>query len=277
MDKKLVRVGNVVCGADQLFIIAGPCVVEDEDLMMRTAEKLKKTCEELKLPLIFKSSFMKDNRSDLKYYHGPGLEQGLRVLAKIKSQFALPILTDVHYPEQVKPAAEVVDVIQIPAYLCMQSSIVVEAAKTGKVVNLKHGQFLAPENMAKPVKKCVESGNDQILLTERGYTFGYNDLIVDPRAFFHLKETGYPVIFDITHSIRRYGIPSKDPKGSTREYLPVISRAGVATGVDGLFIETHPDPANALCDAASQYRLDNLAEFVKPLIEIHNLVQKFAR
>ena len=276
MEKKLVKVGNVVCGADTLFLIAGPCVVEAEDLMMRTAERLKKTCADIGLPLIFKSSFMKDNRSDLKFYHGPGVEEGLRILAKIKAEFDLPLLTDVHYPEQVKPAAEVVDIIQIPAYLCMQSSIVVQAAQTGKVVNIKHGQFLAPENMSKPVKKCVESGNDQIILTERGYTFGYNDLIVDPRSFYHLKETGYPVVFDITHSIRRYGIPSKDPKGSTREYLPVISRAGVATGIDGLFIETHPDPANALCDAASQYKLDNLAEFVKPLIEIHNLVHKFA-
>ena len=276
MEKKLVKVGNVMCGADTLFLIAGPCVVEAEDMMMRTAERLKKTCADISLPLIFKSSFMKDNRSDLKFYHGPGVEEGLRILAKIKAEFDLPILTDVHYPEQVKPAAEVVDIIQIPAYLCMQSSIVVQAAKTGKVVNIKHGQFLAPENMAKPVKKCEESGNDQIILTERGYTFGYNDLIVDPRSFYHLKETGYPVVFDITHSIRKYGIPSKDPKGSTREYLPVISRAGVATGIDGLFIETHPDPANALCDAASQYRLDNLAEFVKPLIEIHNLVHKFA-
>lgn len=276
MEKKLVKVGDITCGSKDLFLIAGPCVVEDESLMMRTAEKLKKTCQDLGLPLIFKSSFMKDNRSDLEFYHGPGLEEGLRVLEKIKKEFALPLLTDVHYPEQVEPAAEVVDIIQIPAYLCMQSSLVVRAAKTGKVINIKHGQFISPENMAKPVKKCLDSGNDQIILTERGYTFGYNDLIVDPRSFFHLNAIGYPVVFDITHSIRRYGIPSKDPKGSTREVLPVISRAGVATGVDGLFIETHPDPTKALCDAASQYKLDNLAEFVKPLMEIHNLVHKYA-
>jgi 2-dehydro-3-deoxyphosphooctonate aldolase (KDO 8-P synthase) len=215
---------------------------------------------------------MKDNRSSLEYFHGPGVAAGIKILAQIKERFELPVLTDVHFPQQVKPVAEVVDVLQIPAYLCMQSSLLVEAARTGKAVNLKHGQFLAPENMAKPVKKLEDSGADKILLTERGYTFGYNDLIVDPRSFYLLNQIGYPVVFDITHSIRKYGIPSKDPKGSTREFLPVISRAGVAAGVDGIFVETHPDPPAALCDAASQYRLDHLEEFIKPLMEIHQLV-----
>ena len=226
-------------------------------------------------PLIFKSSFIKDNRSSLEYYYGPGLENGLKILAKIKKDFDLPVLTDVHFPQQVKATAEIVDVVQIPAYLCMQTSLLVEAAKTGKVVNLKHAQFLAPENMAKPVKKLEDSGANKILLTERGYTFGYNDLIVDPRSFHLLNQIGYPVVFDITHSIRKYGIPSKDPRGSTREFLPAISRAGVAAGVDGLFIEAHPDPSKALCDAASQYRLDRLEDFVKPLIEIHTLVNAY--
>jgi len=276
MTKKHVQIGDIDCGSDQLFLISGPCVIEKESLMMATAERLKDIAEELKLPLIFKSSFSKDNRSSLEYYQGPGLDEGLKILEKIKRTFELPILTDIHYPSQAAPAAEVVDIVQIPAYLCMQSELVVAAAKTGAVVNLKHGQFIAPENMAMPVKKIEVSGNDRILLTERGYTFGYNDLIVDPRSFLVLAQIGYPVIFDITHAIRKYGIPSKDPKGGTREYLSVLSRAGVAAGVDGIFIEAHPHPPDALCDAASQYYLDQLAEFVRPLLDIHALVREHA-
>ena len=270
--KKKFNVGSVECGSDRLFLISGPCVIEDESLMMRTAEALQELSEKLQLPVIFKSSFMKDNRSSLEHYHGPGLEEGLRILDRIKQQFQMPVLTDVHYPQQVAATAEVVDVVQIPAYLCMQSSLLVEAAKTGKVVNIKHGQFLAPENLVKPVKKLEDAGAEKIILTERGYTFGYNDLVVDPRSFYHLNQTGYPVVFDITHSIRKYGIPSKDPRGSMREFLPVISRAGVAAGVDGIFIETHPDPPAALCDASSQYPLESLEEFVNPLIELHRVV-----
>ena len=275
MSIKTVNVGNIKCGSGDLFLIAGPCVIEEESLMMRTAERVKGIAEKMKLPLIFKSSFQKDNRSSLEFYTGPGMSRGLEILAKIKREFDVPVISDVHYPSQVQEAGEVLDIIQVPAYLCMQTDLVVAVAKTGKVVNLKHGQFLAPENMAKPVKKVEDSGNDKILLTERGYTFGYNDLIVDPRSFFHLSETGYPVIFDITHSIRRYGIPSADPRGGARQYLPVIARAGVAAGIDGLFIETHPEPEKALCDAASQLCIDNLEEFLKPLIEIHSVVKKY--
>ncbi len=277
MTKKHVQVGNIDCGSDQLFLISGPCVIEAESLMMHTAERLKKIAESLGMPLIFKSSFSKDNRSSLDYYQGPGLDEGLKVLEKVKREFDLPVLTDIHYPDQAAPAAEVVDVLQIPAYLCMQSELVVAAAKTGAVVNIKHGQFIAPDNMAKPVKKIEAAGNEQIILTERGYTFGYNDLIVDPRAFLLLNQIGYPVVFDITHTIRKYGIPSKDPRGGTREFLAVLGRAGVAAGVDGIFIEAHPNPPEALCDAASQYYLDQLAEFVKPLLDIHNLVRSQIR
>jgi 2-dehydro-3-deoxyphosphooctonate aldolase (KDO 8-P synthase) len=194
-------------------------------------------------------------------------------LEKIKREHDVPILTDIHYPYQAAPAAEVCDVIQIPAYLCMQSELVVAAAKTGAVVNLKHGQFLAPENMAKPVKKIEDSGNDRIIVTERGYTFGYNDLVVDPRSFYLLNQIGYPVVFDAGHSIRKYGIPSKDPKGSARQFLTTLARAAVASGVDGFFIEAHPSPPDALCDAASQYALDDLESFMRPLIDIHNLVR----
>lgn len=186
------------------------------------------------------------------------------------------MLTDIHYPAHAAPAAEVVDVMQIPAYLCMQTELVTAAAKTGCVVNLKHGQFIAPEGMSKPVQKIEAVGGDKIILTERGYAFGYNDLIVDPRSFFMLREVGYPVVFDVTHTIRKYGIPSKDPKGGTRQYLKVLARSGVAAGIDGLFVEAHPNPPDALCDAASQYYLDDLAEFLKPLIDIHQLVRKTA-
>jgi len=273
MEKKHVMIGDIDCGADRLFLIAGPCVIEEESLMMRTAERLKGITQRLGVPLIFKSSFSKDNRSSLEYYQGPGLEAGLRMLEKIKRQFELPILTDIHYPYQAAPAAEVCDVIQIPAYLCMQSELVVEAAKTGAVVNIKHGQFLAPENMAKPVKKIEDSGNDRIILTERGYTFGYNDLIVDPRSFYLLNQIGYPVVFDAGHSIRKYGIPSKDPRGSARQFLNTLARSAVAAGVDGFFIESHPNPPEALCDAASQYALDDLESFMRPLIDIHDLVR----
>jgi 2-dehydro-3-deoxyphosphooctonate aldolase (KDO 8-P synthase) len=276
MAKKHVFVGDIDCGSDRLFLIAGPCVIEEESLMLRTAERLKGIAERLEIPLIFKSSFSKDNRSSLEYYQGPGLEAGLRVLEKIKRQFELPVLTDIHYPYQAAPAAEVCDVIQIPAYLCMQSELVVAAAKTGAVVNIKHGQFLAPENMAKPVKKIEDSGNDRIIVTERGYTFGYNDLVVDPRSFYLLNEIGYPVVFDAGHSIRKYGIPSKDPRGSARQFLTTLARAAVAAGVDGFFIESHPNPPEALCDAASQYALDDLESFMRPLIEIHNLVRSQA-
>lgn len=271
VEKTIVDVGNIRCGADELFLISGPCVIEDKTTMFKTAETLTRVSEKLKIPIIFKSSFQKDNRSALDNYPGPGLEEGLTMLSDIKKEFGLSLLSDVHYPEQVDQAAEVLDILQIPAYLCMQSTLIVAAAKTGKVVNIKHGQFLAPENMIRPAEKVKESGNNKIILTERGYTFGYNDLVVDPRAFYLMNQTGYPVVFDVTHSIRKYGIPSKDPRGGARQFLPVLARAGVASGVDGLFVETHPEPARALCDAASQLCVYDLEEFIKPLIEIHNL------
>jgi len=269
MSIKKVQVGNVTCGADELFLISGPCVIEDESIMMRTAEKVKEVAEKLNIPTIYKSSFMKDNRSSVDYYMGPGIDEGLAILDKIKTEFGFSILTDVHYPDQVEKVAEVCDIIQIPAYLVMQTTLAVASGKTGKAINLKHAQFLAPENMTKPVAKIESTGNENILLTERGYAFGYNDLIVDPRSFYHLRETGYPVIFDVTHSIRKYGIPSADPNGGARQYLKTLARAGVAAGIDGIFIETHPCPNEALCDAASQLDMTELEEFMKPLIELH--------
>jgi 2-dehydro-3-deoxyphosphooctonate aldolase (KDO 8-P synthase) len=272
--KKIIEVGEIQCGSDRMFLVSGPCVIESEDVMLRTAERLKLVSEKLDIPVVFKSSFMKDNRSDAGYYRGPGLEEGLKVLQRIKHDFGFPLLSDVHYPEQVQACAEVLDVIQIPAYLVMQTVLVTMAAATGCVINLKHAQFLAPENMTKPVGKVEAAGNYRILLTERGYTFGYNDLVVDPRSFHLLADTGYPVIFDVTHAIRKYGIPSADPAGGARQFLPVLARSGVAAGIDGLFIETHPDPARALCDAASQLCVNDLEAFLLPLLEIHSVVKK---
>ena len=274
-QKTIVDVGNIRCGADTLFLISGPCVIESKDIMFETAETLKAISEKLNIPLIFKSSFQKDNRSALDNYMGPGLDEGLRILSDLKQTFGFPVLSDVHYPEQIPAAAEVLDILQIPAYLCMQTTLVAAAAKTGKVINLKHGQFLAPENMRKPAEKVEQCGNRNIILTERGYTFGYNDLVVDPRSFYHLNETGYPVVFDITHSIRKYGIPSADPRGGARQFLSTLARAGVASGVDGVFIEAHPQPEQALCDAASQLRVYDLEAFLQPLLEIHAIETRY--
>jgi len=260
---------------EKFFLISGPCVIEEEEIMMRAGETLKGISQKLDIPVIYKSSFMKDNRSSVSFYAGPGLDEGLKMLEKVKNTFGLPVLSDIHYPSQISAASQVLDIIQIPAYLCMQTILVVETARTGKPVNLKHGQFLDPKNMDKPVKKIEAQGNYNIILTERGYTFGYNDLIVDPRSFYEMRKFGYPVVFDITHSIRKYGIPSSDPAGGLREYLPVISRAGVASGVDGIFIEVHPDPAEAKCDAASQLKLDHLEEFIKPLIDLHYTEKRY--
>jgi 2-dehydro-3-deoxyphosphooctonate aldolase (KDO 8-P synthase) len=269
MSIKKVQVGDITCGADELFVISGPCVIEDESTMMKTAEMLKEVSERLNFPIIYKSSFQKDNRSTADNYQGPGLDEGLKMLQKVKEQFGFQIISDVHYPEQIEAAAEVLDVIQLPAYLVMQTTLVQAAAKTGKPINLKHAQFLAPENMKLPAGKCEAVGNDQIILTERGYAFGYNDLVVDPRSFYLMRQLGYPVVFDVTHSVRKYGIPSADPKGGNREFLPTLARAGAAAGVDGFFIETHPEPEKALCDAASQLCVYDFEEFMKPILEIH--------
>ena len=270
---KIVNVAGIECGKVPLFLISGPCVIESEEIMHKTADTLKLISDKLKIPIFFKSSFQKDNRSSGDYYRGPELDEGLEKLNQIKNKFDLPILSDVHHIQQVKSASEVLDIIQVPAYLCMQTDLVEEISKTGKTINIKHGQFISPENMDKPVKKIKRFGNENIILTERGYTFGYNDLVVDPRSFYIMRQIGYPVVFDITHSIRRYGIPSADPKGGNREFLPTLGRSGVGAGVDGLFIETHPNPPEAKCDAASQMYLDRLEEYLKPLIEINCIVK----
>ena len=276
MSDYKVPVGNHLIGGDTFTLISGPCVIEEESIMMKVAEQLAQyQSKHPEVHVIYKSSFQKDNRSSIEFYSGPGLDEGLRILQKVKDEFGFSLITDIHYPDQAAPAGEVVDIIQIPAYLCMQTELVLAAAHTGKAINLKHGQFLAPQNMVKPVAKIESTGNKNIILTERGFTFGYNDLIVDPRAFYDLRQSGYPVIFDITHSIRKYGIPSSDPNGGLREYLPTLARAGVAAGVDGVFIETHPCPSEALCDAASQLDITQLESFMEPLLAIHNIEKQY--
>lgn len=270
---RTVEVDGIPCGEVPLFLIAGPCVIEDRDLMLGTAEKLAEITDRLDVPLIFKSSFQKDNRSAPENYRGPGLEAGLKILEEIRESFDLPVISDIHHPDQAEPAGEVLDVIQVPAFLCMQTDLAEAAAATGRVINVKHGQFVAPENMSQPVDKVEYAGNERILLTERGYMFGYNDLVVDPRSFHDLRQVGYPVVFDVTHAIRRYGVPSSDPAGGTREYLPALGRAGVAAGVDGLFVEAHPDPPVARCDAASQLFLEDLEAYLTPLLDINRRVK----
>lgn len=274
MTKTIEIDGLQLGGGSDLLLIAGPCVIESEEVAYSTAERLKSISEELNIPIIYKSSYLKDNRSSSKSYQGPGLEKGLKILAEVKKRYGLPLLSDIHSIEQVAPAADVLDVVQIPAYLCMQTELTIEVAKRARVVNLKKGQFIAPENMKNVVRKIEEEGNSNIILTERGTSFGYQSLVVDMRSFQIMRKFGYPVIFDVTHSVRVYGIPSKDPKGGTPEFIPTLGRAGVAAGVDGVFIETHPNPTEALCDASSQWRLDDLSDLMLQLKSVHDLTRK---
>jgi 2-dehydro-3-deoxyphosphooctonate aldolase (KDO 8-P synthase) len=275
---KVIEVGNVKIGGNNpIVLIAGPCVIESEEITLKTAESIKKITEKLKIPFIFKSSYAKDNRSSVEYYYGPGVEKGIKILEKVKKEFNVPILSDVHYPDEVPIAAEVLDVIQIPAFLCMQTRLTLEIAKTGKVVNVKKGQFLAPQDIKNVVKKIESTGNTKILLTERGTFFGYHNLIVDMRSLKIMRDTGYPVIFDVTHTVRVYGIPSKDPRGGNPEFIFLLARAGVSIGIDGIFIETHPEPQNALSDASSMLPLNQLESLLAQIKRIDEMVKEFLR
>jgi 2-dehydro-3-deoxyphosphooctonate aldolase (KDO 8-P synthase) len=271
-----VRVGTIRIGkGNPLVLIAGPCVLEGEAIALEIARALKKVCEGLKIPLIFKASYEKDNRGSEKSYRGPGLEKGLRVLAKVKEEIGIPVLSDVQRMEDVDWAKEVLDVIQVPAFLCQQTSLLLKVGEAGKVVNIKKGQFLAPENMAGAVKKIHSTGNRQVLLTERGTCFGYNKLISDFCSIPILQEIGCPVIFDATHVIRNYGIPSEDPRGGSPRYVPHLSRAAVAVGCNGLFLETHPRPSEALCDASSMIPLNDMENLLRQAKAIHDLVRSW--
>ena len=276
MATKIVDIGGIPTGGgNPIVLIAGPCVIESQQLLTDTAGTIQTICNKLDMPFIFKSSFTKDNRSSVEYFQGPGLEKGLEMLDIVKKEFNIPILSDIHNQYQAVKAAEVLDVIQIPAYLSMQTSLGVEAGKTGKVINVKKGQFLHPKDMENVVKKIESTGNENILLTERGSAFGYHNLVVDMRSIPMMQSTGYPVVFDVTHSIRIYGVPSSSPSGGTPGFVPVLTRAGVSTGVDAIFIETHPDCKNALCDASSMWPLQQLEELLVQVKEFDQIAKKY--
>ena len=271
-----VTIGNITIGEGRpLAVIAGPCVIETEKLALEVAEHLKRLSEDLRFPLIYKSSYEKDNRSFETHYRGPGIQEGLRILAKVKSVTGLPVTSDVHREGDIDRAKEVLDVIQIPAYLCQQTSLLLVAGESGQTVNVKKGQFLAPHNIESAVSKIRSTGNRRILVTERGSSFGYNRLVSDMCAIPIMKEAGgVPVVFDATHIVRIYGIPSKDPKGGLPQYVPTLVQAGVAAGANALFLETHPDPPSALCDAASQVRLSLMRDVLETALELAAVIRK---
>lgn len=268
-----VSAGSVTFGKGHpLAFILGPCVIESEGHAIDVAVFVADVARRLGAPVVFKASFDKANRTSLTSYRGPGLTEGLKVLAKVKARTGLPILTDIHEVSQVAPAAEVVDILQIPAFLSRQTDLLVAAAQTGRVINVKKGQFLAPRDMRHVVAKLAESGNRRVLVTERGASFGYNNLVVDPRAFPMLRELGYPVIFDVTHSLQLPGAGDGVTAGLA-QYIEPMSQAGVAAGVDGVFMEVHEEPSRAKSDAANALRLDQLEPLMQRLVALDRIVR----
>jgi 2-dehydro-3-deoxyphosphooctonate aldolase (KDO 8-P synthase) len=258
--------------SDNFFLLAGPCVVESKELCFEVAEKVRTITDQLNIPYVFKASYRKANRSKIDSFSGIGDEKALQVLADVKEKFNLPIVTDIHSAEEAKFAAQVADILQIPAFLCRQTDILIAAAETGKIVNVKKGQFLAPSSMKHVAQKIVDAGNKQIMLTDRGTMFGYGDLIVDYRGIPEMKSFGFPVILDITHSLQQ---PNQDSgvSGGRPDMIETIARAGIAVGVDGLFIETHPDPLKAKSDGANMLKLELLSELLEKLLKIRNAVK----
>lgn len=272
----IVRVHDIPIGdGNPLVLIAGPCVVESRDLVMRTAESVKKTAASHRTPVIFKSSYKKANRTSASSFAGIGDDEALKILEEVKKELGLPVLTDIHAVEEAAIAAEVADVLQIPAFLCRQTELLLEAGRTGKVVNIKKGQFLAPEDMAHAAAKVRDTGNSNVLLTERGTTFGYHNLVVDMRSLKIMRDLGYPVILDATHSVQLPGSGVlKMETGGQPEFIFPLARAGVAAGCDGLFVEVHPQPRHALSDAASQLPLEMLDTLLAQVTAIDRLVKK---
>lgn len=265
---RAVRVGNLTIGGGApLAVIAGPCVIESRDAALRHAERLKALAERAGVALVYKSSFDKANRTSINSFRGPGLAQGLAVLAKVKREVGVPVLTDVHTEEQATEAGRVVDVLQIPAFLCRQTDLLIAAAKTGKVVNVKKGQFLSPQEMCNAVKKVEEAGNRRIVLTERGSSFGYNNLVVDMRSFPILRSFGYPVVFDATHSVQLPGGGGTKSAGQ-REFVEPLASAAAGAGVDGFFMEVHPNPDQALSDGPNMVPLHQLKSLLERVMRI---------
>jgi 2-dehydro-3-deoxyphosphooctonate aldolase (KDO 8-P synthase) len=273
MAAKLIRVGAVEIGGGRpLAVIAGPCVIESRESALRHAAALKERADRVGVPYIFKSSYDKANRSSVNAFRGPGLEKGLAILAEVKRRAGVPILTDVHEIDQVAAAKEVVDILQIPAFLCRQTDFVVAVAKSGRVVNVKKGQFLAPWDMLNVVEKIRSAGNEQILLTERGASFGYNNLVSDMRSLVVMGGFGYPVVFDATHSLQLPGGLGNASSGE-RQYIPALARAGVAAGIDALFMEVHEDPDHALSDGPNSLALANFESVLRTVKAIDEIVK----
>ena len=263
-------------GSNPLFLIAGPCVIESESHARMMAERVAKVAADAGVPYIFKASYDKANRSSIKAFRGPGLAEGLRTLAKIKSDLHLPILTDIHEASQAAPAAEVADILQIPAFLARQTDLLLAAAKTGRIINIKKAQFLSPWDMGNVAEKVSSSGNHNIILTERGASFGYNNLVVDMRTFPVLQKFGYPVVYDVTHSVQLPG-GQGHASGGQPEFIETLARAGVAAGVDGLFLETHDNPGAALSDGPNALPLAQLPSLLSRIKELSTLVRRWSR
>jgi 2-dehydro-3-deoxyphosphooctonate aldolase (KDO 8-P synthase) len=277
MTTRAVQIGDITVGGGRpLVLIGGPCAIEDEKHALMTAERLAKIADDKRVPYVYKSSYDKANRSSVDGYRGPGLVEGLRILRKVRDTLHLPVLSDVHQVSEVDPAAEVLDVLQIPAFLCRQTDLILAAAATGKPVNVKKGQFLAPRDMKNVVDKMLSQGNPAILLTERGTSFGYHNLVVDMRGLADMRELGYPVVFDATHSVQLPG-GAGDRSGGERKYVPALARAAVAFGVDALFMEMHEDPDRTLADGRplsdgpNMLRIDDLPRLLDELLSIHRV------
>lgn len=268
---RAVSIGSVKIGKGNIVLIAGPCVIENETLTLKAAETLKEITSSLSIPLVFKASYDKANRSSINSYRGPGLAGGLKILSKVKETLDIPVLSDVHRFEEIGYASDVLDCIQVPAFLCRQTDFLIEIARTGKAINMKKGQFLAPWDMKNLIEKVSLTGNDNILLTERGVSFGYNNLVVDFRALPIMRSFGYPVIFDATHSVQLPGGKGTS-SGGQREFVDHLSRAAVAVGVDAVFMEVHEDPDRALCDGPNSIAIKDLPEMLKRLKDISSLV-----
>jgi 2-dehydro-3-deoxyphosphooctonate aldolase (KDO 8-P synthase) len=272
---KEIEIGpEIVIGGGRPFVlVAGPCVIESEDLTLHVAGRLKEIAGSLDIPLVFKASYDKANRTSRNSFRGPGLEKGLEILDRVKREFALPVLSDVHRFEEIRAASEVLDVVQVPAFLCRQTDFLQEVARNARVVNIKKGQFVAPWDGGMILEKAAAAGNENIIITERGYTFGYNNLVADMRSLPILRKTGYPVVFDATHSVQLPG-GAGTASGGDREMAVFLARAAVATGVDGLFFEVHPDPEKALCDGPNSLELARLPGLLRFLRRIDDLVKK---
>ena len=272
MSKNSATLWKSLTSPHRFILIAGPCVIESETLCREIAASLQKTCQKLGVHYIFKASYDKANRTSAKSFRGPGLDEGLKTLATIREEFRVPVLTDVHTEEQARAAAAAVDVLQIPAFLCRQTDLIVTAVQTGRIVNLKKGQFLSPIEMGQVVKKAQVAGTNRILVTERGSTFGYNNLVADMRSIPIMKRFGFPVIFDATHAVQLPG-RGGDRSSGQREFAPVLARCAVAAGADGVFVETHPNPDRALSDGPNMVPLDEMSALLRGLVKVREAVR----